>query len=377
MLRGIPNRGSIAVMKPLEPTSPNLRRPLSVSIVVFPECDPSIIYGIYDTLWMAGAQWKSKSNEPVSEVLFTPRLVTADPGPLPLLTGVTINPQLTIDDIEATDIVLVPNVMVDTPESVRALDRRLLDWIVRMHRGGAQLCATCGGSIVLAEAGVLDGHATTTHWMYVPLFRREFPKVTLHEERILVQSGPGQSIVSAGGASSWQDLTLYMIARLAGTAEAIRISKVFLYQWHRDGQLPYASMIANVGHGDAVVEACQRFVAGSFRSADIVAGMLAHSALPKRSFDRRFRKATGYAPLEYVQWLRIEEAKHLLELGDTPIDDIAEEVGYSDLASFRRLFRRLVGITPGEYRRRFKLPDNVEAAIRAAATAESETPKVR
>ncbi len=177
-------------------------------------------------------------------MLFSPRLVAADPGPLTLITGVTIMPQATIEDIEETDYVLVPNVLVDTPQSVRALDRRLLDWIVGMHRGGAQLLAACGGwTIVLAEAGLLDGYSATTHWMYAPLFRSQYPNVDLKEERILVQAGAGHSIVCAGGASSWQDLTLYLIARHAGTAEAIRISKLFLYQWHRDGQLPYASMI--------------------------------------------------------------------------------------------------------------------------------------
>ena len=357
----------MAAMKPIEPHSPHDKRPLRVSIVAFPECDPSIMYGIFDTLWMAGANWKSSSNEPTSEVLFSPRLVAADPGPLTLITGVTIMPQVTIDEIEQTDYVLVPNVLVDTPQSIRALDRRLLNWIIEMHRRGAQLLAACGGSIVLAEAGLLDGHAATTHWMYAPLFRSQYPNVELKEERILVQAGAGHSIVCAGGASSWQDLTLFLIARHAGTAEAIRVSKIFLYQWHRDGQLPYASMIANVGHADAVVEKCQEYAPSNYHSGDILSELLQLSGLPKRSFDRRFRKATGYSPLEYIQWLRVEEAKQMLELEDRPIEEIALEVGYSDLTSFRRLFRKLAGLTPGEYRRRFKLPANVEAAIRISS----------
>ncbi|MEK1886187.1 MAG: helix-turn-helix domain-containing protein [Phyllobacterium sp.] len=359
-------------MKRVEPHSVNRRQPLRVSIVAFHECDPSIMYGIFDTLWIAGADWKSSSNEPTSEVLFSPRLVAADPGPLTLITGVTIMPQATIDDIEETDYVLVPNVLVDTPQSVRALDRRLLDWIVAMHRGGAKLLAACGGSIVLAEAGLLDGYSATTHWMYAPLFRSQFPKVDLKEERILVQAGPGHSIVCAGGASSWQDLTLYLIARHAGTAEAIRVSKLFLYQWHREGQLPYASMLANGDHGDAAIKKCQEYAASNYQSTEILSELLDLSQLPKRSFDRRFRKATGYAPLEYIQWLRIEEAKQMLELESGPIEEVAFEVGYSDLASFRRLFRRLAGLTPGEYRRRFRLPANVEAAIRFSSPSDAE-----
>lgn len=359
----------MAAMKPIEPSSPYDRRPMSVSIVMFPECDPSIVYGLFDTLLFAGAEWKSNSNLPTGEVLFAPRLVAADAGPLRLITGVTIMPQQGIDEIDETDIVIVPNIMVDTLESIQRLDRRLIDFIVRMHRGGAQLLATCGGSIVLAEAGLLEGLPATTHWMYAPIFKKHYPNVTLQENRILVQAGAGHSIICSGGASSWQDLALFLIARHAGTAEAIRMSKIFLYQWHRDGQLPYASMIANVGHGDAVVEKCQEYAAKNYVSGNILAELLDLSGIPKRSFDRRFKKATGYAPLEYIQCLRVEEAKQMLEIDDMTVEEIAFDVGYSDVASFRRLFRRFAGLTPGEYRRRFKLPENVEAAIKAASAS--------
>lgn len=99
--------------------------------------------------------------------------------------------------------VFVPNVMVESAQNLHSLDRRLLAWIKRMHNGGAQIYAACGGSLVLAEAGLLDGYEATTHWSYAPLFRRQFPNVRLNEDRILVQTGPGHSIVCSGGASSW------------------------------------------------------------------------------------------------------------------------------------------------------------------------------
>jgi transcriptional regulator GlxA family with amidase domain len=257
--------------------------------------------------------------------------------------------------------------MVETAATLESLDRRVLEWIRRMHADGAQVYAACGGSLVLAEAGMLDGKEATTHWSYAPLFRRLYPKVTLHEERILVQGGPGHNVVCAGGASSWQDLALLLIARHAGTEEAIRVSKLFLYQWHRDGQLPYASMIANVDHGDSVIERCQAWLAQNYEHADIVAELVRRSGLPKRTFDRRFRAATGYSPLAYIQALRIEEAKQLLETGSAPVEAVAREVGYEDTASFRRLFRRLAGMTPGDYRRKFQLPDLV---VRAATGLE-------
>jgi transcriptional regulator GlxA family with amidase domain len=345
------------------------KEPIHVSLVVFPECDPSIIYGVFDTLWAAGKLWNVCKGLPPGRALFEPRLVSAEPGPLKLVTGVSIIPQDTIADVARTDVVFVPNVMVDTPHSLRSLDRRLLDWIVRMHEKGAQLYAACGGSLVLAEAGLLEGHEATTHWSYAPLFRREYPNVALHADRILVQAGPGHSMVCSGGASSWQDLALLLVSKYGGTEEAIRMSKVFLYQWHRDGQLPYASMIQNVDHGDAVIVRCQNWIAQNYERPDIVAELVSRSGLPKRTFDRRFRAATGYSPLAYIQALRIEEAKQALETTAVPVEAVGREVGYDDAASFRRLFRRLAGMPPGDYRRKFRVPGFADRGHQSAPLA--------
>jgi transcriptional regulator GlxA family with amidase domain len=326
--------------------------PKRVSIVVFSECDPSIIYGVFDTLWAAGKLCKDPP-----EPIFEPRIVSAERGPLELITGVSIIPQDSIDDVEETDIVFVPNPVVLTPEELHALDRRIIDWVAKMHSRGALICSACGGSLVLAAAGLLSGRETTTHWSHVPVFRQEFPDVLLHEDRILVQSGDGHNIISCGGASSWQDLVLLLIARYGSGEEAIRISRFFLYQWHRDGQLPYASMAVNVVHADAVVLKCQAWLAENYERADVVGEVVRVSGLPKRTFDRRFKAATGYSPLAYVQALRIEEAKQMLETGSDLVDAIGRDVGYEDASSFSRLFRRLTGISPGDYRRRFRIPD--------------------
>lgn len=348
----------MAVSVPFEPTAAMRQKPVHVSIPVFAECDPSIIYGVFDTLWAAGRAW---DNFPGGgpDALFEPRLVGAEDKPLQLVTGVSIIPQDTIKAVKKTDIVFVPNVLISGAQSPSSLDRRLIAWIKQMYRQGAQLYAACGGAIVLAETGLLEGQEATTHSSYAPLFRKHYPNVTLRIERILVQSGAAQSLVCGGGASSWQDLALLLIAKHGGTEEAIRMSKLFLYQWHRDGQLPYASMIQNVNHGDAVILHCQQWIAQHYERQDIITDCVRQSGLPKRSFDRRFRAATGYSPLSYVQTLRVEEAKQLLETSTAAVEKIGREVGYEDAASFRRLFRKVTGIAPGEYRRSFQLPAGI------------------
>lgn len=337
------------------------KRPIRVSIVVFPECDPSLVYGVFDTLWSAGRLWNSVHGLPDAPS-FEPRLVGAEAGPIRLVTGVSIVLENTITDEAHTDVVFVPNVMVKAHEDVNALDSRLLAWIRDRYERGAHVYAACGGSLVLAAAGLLDGLEATTHWAFAPLLRRHFPEVSVLEDRILVQTGPGHRIVCCGGASSWQDLTLLLVARYAGHEEARRISKMFLYQWHREGQLPFASFLENADHDDGVIKNLQSWLSDNFRRREVVAELVRRSRLPKRTLDRRFKRATGYAPLAYVQALRIEHAKRLLETSDDPIEAIASEVGYEDAASFRRLFTRLTGMPPGAYRRKFQVPDEVLAS---------------
>jgi transcriptional regulator GlxA family with amidase domain len=336
-----------------------MRDPIRVSLAVFPQSDPSIAFGIFDTLWAAGRFWNALRGEPPGEPLFVPRLVGSKAGPLELITGVTVHIQDAVEDVPETDLVFVPNVIAFSTDELHALDRELLDWIVKMYRSGAHLYAACGAPLALAEAGLLDGLEATAHWGAVRLFRQAYPNVTVHPDRILVQTGPGQRIVCSGGASSWQDLVLFLVTKHIGPEEAIRLSKIFLYQWHKDGQLPYACMLQNVSHQDAVIRKCQTWIASNYDRENVVAELIRVSGLPERSFTRRFRAVTGFAPLAYVQALRIEEAKQMLETSNAPIDEIGQEVGYADPTHFRRLFKRLTGLTPAHYRRQFRVPKHI------------------
>jgi transcriptional regulator GlxA family with amidase domain len=333
-----------------------MERRTKVSIVVFPESDPSIFYGVYDTLWAAGHLWNDMMGLPPRSPLFELQIVGPQSGPLQLFTGVSIVAQAGPADVAETDIVFVSNVMLKDGASLRALDRTLLAWIRKHFEAGAHVYSACGGSLVLAEAGLLNGQDSTTHWGYVPLFRQEFPTVRLHPDRILVQTGKDQRIVSCGGASSWQDLVLYLVAQHAGAQEAVRLSRIFLYQWHRDGQLPYSCLLKNAGVDDAVIREQQVWLAQNYNQPNLVAALIQRCGIPERSFARRFRAATGYTPINYIQALRIEEAKQMLETTDATVEEIGREVGYQDPVSFRRLFKRLSGLAPADYRRKLRIP---------------------
>jgi transcriptional regulator GlxA family with amidase domain len=157
----------------------------------------------------------------------------------------------------------------------------------------------------------------------------------------------------AGGGTSWMDLALYLIARSVGVEEAMQVARVNLIDWHQIGQQPFARLARTRQVDDAVIARCQNWIAENYPLPNPVTSMVRLSGLAERTFKRRFQAATGMAPLEYVHALRLEEAKHMLETGEEPIEAIANEVGYEDAGYFSRLFRRKVNLTPAQYRKRF------------------------
>jgi transcriptional regulator GlxA family with amidase domain len=170
---------------------------------------------------------------------------------------------------------------------------------------------------------------------------------------ILSFAGEGDRIVTSGGVTSWQELALYVIALLGGAEHAIQAAKIHILSGHAEGQMPYAVVTHRVQHSDAVIADCQSWIAEAFARDNPVARMTERAGLNPRTFARRFRAATGCSPVEYVQALRIEEAKQLLEANSANVEEIGQTVGYEDPTFFRRLFKRRVGLTPAAYRKKF------------------------
>ena len=233
----------------------------------------------------------------------------------------------------------------------------MVAWIRAMHDSGATVCSACSGGMLTAETGLLDGHEATIHWVTEPYFREHHPEVVLRLDEVLVVAGEGGRLITSGAATAWHDLALYLVARHVGPATAQALARFYLLEWHRDGQAAFQVFHPRTDHGDAVVLAAQRWIAHNYAVAAPVTEMVQHSGLSSRTFKRRFRAATGETTVSYVQRIRVERAKRALETDSVPIEEISWAVGYEDAASFRRLFKRLTGLTPGDYRRRFRLPD--------------------
>ena len=231
--------------------------------------------------------------------------------------------------------------------------REEIDWLKRMHAGGALITSVCSGSLVLAETGLLDGASCSAHWAYCDLFHKHYPKVRLLLDSILNLDSEARGIITAAGVTAWQDLALHLITRLCGREHALRTAKVYLMTNHEDGQLPFAAMNRQIQKDDAAIAECQVWIAENYAIPNPVAAMSERSGLTPRTFARHFKAATGYLPMDYVHALRIEGGKQLIETEVGRIDEVGFQVGYEDPTFFRRLFKRKAGLTPAAYRRKF------------------------
>jgi transcriptional regulator GlxA family with amidase domain len=335
-----------------------VRRPIQIAILATPEVEPWVALGIHDAFWAVGVLWNRVMGEPEAPA-FAPQIVSTDGAMMQTSTGVNISPQGTLASLPRPDIIFVPSILIASGAEFGRNNPDVLRWMREAHANGSRVVSSCTGSFALAEAGLLDGRETTTHWAFVEPMRKEYPAIKVRGDRIIVTADEDGSIVTAGGATSWTDLVLYLVGRFVSQEEARRLAKMSLFDWHHQGQNPYARLVTKPQRDDAAIHAVQEWAADNYAAPDIVSAMTAHAQLTEKTFARRFKAATGFAPLEYVQRLRIEESKQLLETRDSPIEAIGEQVGYADAASFRRLFKRYVGESPGEYRRRCAVPDHV------------------
>lgn len=334
-------------------TTPDTRS-VSALIVAVPETAGSALYGMFDVLGAAGNLWQSLVRTEPEQKLIKPAIVSTTKKHFRCGNGIPVAPDHTISDDPDADIVIVPEVWLGPDEHLQGRYAPLMRWLNARYRAGAHVYSACSGSILLAEAGLLDHLNATSHWAYETLFRTCYPKVHFRPEPNLVFADNEGRLVTAGGTTSWHDLAIHIISKHCGPAEAMKIAKAYLLKWHDEGQSPYASLIQANPHADSVVRQCEEWLESHFRETNCVSRVVEQATIPERSLKRRFKSATGRSLIDHVQGLRIEEAKRLLETTTNPVEDVSVEVGYEEPGFFRRLFKRLTGITPGQYRRMFQ-----------------------
>lgn len=312
-----------------------------------------MLYGLYDVLTTVGPMWPDMTAAEPGEELLEVSIVAASADPFRCFGNIAVEPHASVAAVGQVDAVVVCDMYtpIGTPPRGRyAIETR---WLRDMHASGALVASVCTGSVLLAEAGLLDGRTCAGHWAYAELFAAAYPRVAFRPGAILELASEPDRIVTAGGVTSWQELALYLIGRFCGPEHAARTAKVYLMGSHEHGQLPFAAMSRRSRVDDAVIAASVAWIDEHPETRDPVTAMVARSGLTPRTFARRFRAATGRRPMDHVHGVRVERAREMLELGALPVDDVGDAVGYVDPTFFRRLFKRTTGLTPAAYRRTY------------------------
>jgi transcriptional regulator GlxA family with amidase domain len=290
------------------------RSPIEVLIVAVPETAGSALYGMVDVLLAAGNIWQTLVRSEIEDQLFRVRIISPDKRIFSCGNGIPVNPECSIAEDPDASIVILPELWLGPDEEIKGRYPELMEWIRHKYKQGATLYSACSGAVMLAESGLLDGCQATSHWGYQDLFRKQYPKVHFCPEPNLVFADMAGRIVTAGGTTSWHDLAIHIISRHASSGEALRIAKVYLLKWHGEGQLPYASLVRSAPHADSVVRSCERWLKDNYTQTHVVSRVIEQAKIPERTLKRRFKAATGSSFIEYIQNLRIEQAKKLLEV---------------------------------------------------------------
>jgi len=333
-------------------------RPIDTIILAMPGTLPTTVAGPMDVFTQAGQLWEQLcAANPVPR--FSVRIVGVDGGDVSCMNGMQIRTQGTLAEVESADLLIVSSANVRERE---AWTTTVVPHLVRLHRQGTRIASICTGAFVLAEAGLLSGRIATTHWGFVPMFRELYPEVDVRPERMLTQDG---SIFCSGGINAYAELCLYLVEYWCGYKTAEQLARALVLDGWREQQMDYSLFEFQKRHGDAAMLKAQNHMEAHFRGTLNVADLAEIAAMSERNFKRRFKKATGDTPNEYLQRLRIEHAKHRLEHSMKGIEGIADEVGYRDVAYFRQVFKQLAGMTPQAYRTKMRIA--LPVAEKAAA----------
>lgn len=324
---------------------------IRIALLALKNCIYSSILGPLDVFTLADRENLEMHSTPFCEV----KIVTMDGNPVESFNQVSIRPHHSIERDEQYDLIFIPAMIgdVESDELFSVLETpKVVNWLLDQHRAGACLSSVCAGAFVLARTGLLNGREATTHWNMVDSFRKKYPHVRLKPEKMLIDEG---DIVTAGGVTVYLDLALYLVGKLGSSELASVCSKILLIDPGRQLQTPYQISSFQKSHGDENILLVQKWLDDHFMESVNTLGLTQVSGLTERTFLRRFKKATGDSPVEYLQRLRIEAAKKKLESSRENVEEITWSVGYEDSSSFRKLFKKQTGLSPREYRNKFSL----------------------
>lgn len=314
-------------------------------IIVVPEGETNLssITGTFEILTRADSFWQKMGNTSMLDVRiagFVPEL-KLDVG------FFSVHP-INIKEIKKADLVIIPSVSYDA--HVLKKNEDLIVWIKDQYKKGAEIVSMCSGAFLLAATGLLDGKNCATHWNSADDFKRLFPSVNLQIDKLITVQ---QGIYTNGGGFSFLNMILFLVEKYFDRKTAIFCSKIFQIDIERTSQSPFHIFRTQKNHGDELIGKAQTYIEENLNEKISFEELASKLAISRRNFDRRFTKATGNTPVEYLQRVKVEVAKRTLEEGRKNIYEVMNEVGYSDDKAFREVFKRITGLSPLDYRSKY------------------------
>jgi transcriptional regulator GlxA family with amidase domain len=263
----------------------------------------------------------------------------------------SVHPHIHFSKVGRTDLVIIPAVNYNNPE-VFEKNREMIDWIARQYCDGAEIASICTGAFLLAATGILDGRKCSTHWAARDTFRQMYPDVDLQPDLLITEE---HGICTNGGAYSFLNLLFYLVEKYYGRPTAMLCAKIFQIDIGRQCQAEFMIFSNQKLHNDDLVKTAQVYIESHIEERISVERLCEKFAIARRNFDRRFVKATGNSPLEYIQRTKIEAAKRSLEQSRKTINEIMYDCGYTDIKAFREVFKKITGLTPTEYKEKYSM----------------------
>ena len=313
------------------------------------ETNLSSVAGAFEILTRANEIWKRKGNRSLMEVHIAgfQKKLTLDEGYF------TLHPE-NLGELQKTDLLIIPSVSYNN----RLIEENeaLINWIREQYKMGSEIASMCSGAFLLAATGLLDGKLCSTHWNVAEDFRRLFPNIDLQPDKLITAE---KGIYTNGGAFSFLNLMLFLVEKYFDRDTAIYCSKIFQIDIDRISQSPFFIFQTQKNHGDELISKAQAYIEDHLNEKFSFEELSTKLAISRRNFDRRFFKATGNTPVEYLQRAKVELAKRGLEKGRKSVFEIMHEVGYADDKAFREVFKKITGLSPLEYRAKYNMKSMV------------------
>ncbi|MEO3803665.1 helix-turn-helix domain-containing protein [Nonomuraea sp. B1E8] len=277
---------------------------------------------------------------------FDLRLCAIDRATVTMEPAAQVQPTHPLTGLDDADLIVIPGAGVPS----QPLDARLVGALHAAVGRGTELAALCSGAFVLAAAGLLDGRRATTHWLLAPRLAQAHPAVAVDPGALFVED---RGIWTSAGATAGVDLCLHLVRRAHGINVANVIARHLVASGHRDGGQPQyvARPVSDSGSAAPDIAATQAWALAHLDQPMTVADLAAHARTSPRTFVRHFADHTGTTPAQWLLRARIARAQELLESTTLPIDQVAARCGFGVSALLRRHFARLIGTSPGRYRR--------------------------